>query len=429
MRCKVILFLLCVFQLLGSQPQYQQVMTHKRPHQPEITRLNPVIIRPYPVAVDSSNYKLYILTDVMYDFMQFTYGNTKYSANIQLEANLIHRKNQTVYSRIWQSSLTVNDFETTNSRSRFLLSVDSLRIPAGGYDLKMNYRDLQAEKKHLYKMKLHLPAVKSFYPSPPLFCDSSLHNDRYPQVFPKRPLPLREHLPFNRPLGMYLNIWAPDEPMVHVKLEIRKDPSSPLLFSKDTALTVNKQYASKLFYPPCPEWREGTYQFSVRYRAGPDSIMQSLKLQLLWFEKPRSLFSPDYALKPLQAVLPPDKYEKINSGNDEEKQAAFRKYWKNVDPTPSTAYNEKMAEFYERVDHVDMKWGGKRHHYGWRTDPGRVYLLYGKPDEVEDFSLDPVNPYMKWVYRLPDRTLNFTFKALDGRKRYRLIHNNETPEP
>ena len=181
-------------------------------------------------------------------------------------------------------------------------------------------------------------------------------------------------------------------------------------------------------YPPFLKWDEGDYLISILYRAGRDSLWQKLPFHITWFNKPRSIRDIEYALKPIQLIVPEDFYKKLTKGNKQEQQNAFRAFWKEKDPTPATAFNEVEAEFYSRVDTADMRWG-KKGRNGWRTDPGKIYVIYGKPSQIEDLSLSPVNPYMKWTYNLPDQQLRFTFRALDGRKRYRLIDNQEEPTP
>jgi GWxTD domain-containing protein len=120
-----------------------------------------------------------------------------------------------------------------------------------------------------------------------------------------------------------------------------------------------------------------------------------------------------------------EEYKQLSGGGKKEKAQKFIKFWKEKDPTPQTAYNELLFEFYSRVDSVDREFGGKNRSYGWRTDPGRIILLYGEPDVIEDQSLNPVKPYLSWSYILPDTTLTFVFQAIDGRKQYRLLQEQE----
>ena len=61
---------------------------------------------------------------------------------------------------------------------------------------------------------------------------------------------------------------------------------------------------------------------------------------------------------------------------------------------------------------------------GWKTDRGRVLLLYGEPDEYERFpsSMDAL-PYIIWHYYDLEGSQIFVFTDMDGFGDYRQIHS------
>jgi GWxTD domain-containing protein len=66
---------------------------------------------------------------------------------------------------------------------------------------------------------------------------------------------------------------------------------------------------------------------------------------------------------------------------DEERESFIESFWLRRDPTPDTIDNEYRDEHYERIAYANE-------HYasgipGWKTDRGRIYIMYGKPDEIE----------------------------------------------
>ena len=58
--------------------------------------------------------------------------------------------------------------------------------------------------------------------------------------------------------------------------------------------------------------------------------------------------------------------------------------FRSQDPTPGTFENEAKNEFYRRVavanHNFSFLFGN-----GWRTDRGRIYIMYGQPDQIDDF--------------------------------------------
>ena len=427
MGCRVAIFILTLFHIILGGNNYQQVVYQRTPFGQPVPQIFPILFRPYPVLITPDHYRLYLLSEIMYDYLQFTYREGKFVANFEMEVDLAQKESETLYSRIWRTKLRVSNFRETNRRDKFFLTLDSLSAPPGSYQVTVKYRDLQGEQQNSFNHPMSLTQVKTFYASPPLFCDLS---DSINAVLPFlrfRPIVLRDHLPFNKKMGLYLHFWQEAGQPVQTTVKILKGDTAIILYSQDTLITPARQSGNLLLTPPFHKWEEGEYKLRIRYRTGSDSSVQNLVLNLIWFNKPKSLWDLPYAIQALLSILPEDERKGLELQDKQLQLQNFWEYWRKQDPTPGTAYNELMAEFYRRVDSADIRWG-KKGRFGWRTEPGRIYLLYGEPDRVEDHSLDPTQPYMNWIYLKPDRMVIFTFRALEGRKRYKLIEEREVPK-
>ncbi len=67
--------------------------------------------------------------------------------------------------------------------------------------------------------------------------------------------------------------------------------------------------------------------------------------------------------------------------NDEERDAFIEQFWQRRDPTPDTEENEFKEEHYRRIAYANEHFAAGR--AGWRTDRGRIYIVFGPPDEIE----------------------------------------------
>ena len=67
--------------------------------------------------------------------------------------------------------------------------------------------------------------------------------------------------------------------------------------------------------------------------------------------------------------------------NDEERDAFIENFWLRRDPTPDTEENEFKEEHYRRIAYANEHFAAGVP--GWRTDRGRIYIMYGKPDEID----------------------------------------------
>ena len=67
--------------------------------------------------------------------------------------------------------------------------------------------------------------------------------------------------------------------------------------------------------------------------------------------------------------------------NDEERDNFIEAFWQRRDPTPDTEENEYKEEHYQRIAYSNEHFAAGVP--GWKTDRGRIYIVYGKPDEID----------------------------------------------
>jgi GWxTD domain-containing protein len=65
--------------------------------------------------------------------------------------------------------------------------------------------------------------------------------------------------------------------------------------------------------------------------------------------------------------------------NDEERDNFIEAFWQRRDPTPDTEENEYKEEHYRRIAYANEHFAAGIP--GWKTDRGRIYIMYGPPDE------------------------------------------------
>src|SRR5229473_4840869 len=123
---------------------------------------------------------------------------------------------------------------------------------------------------------------------------------------------------------------------------------------------------------------------------------------------------------------------------DDERERFIEEFWRRRDPDPDTDENEYREEYYERIAYANE-------HYasgipGWKTDRGRIYITWGKPDETEthpaggNYQREPQEgggststyPFERWFYRyLPGVGSGVEIEFVDptGSGEYRIARN------
>lgn len=66
---------------------------------------------------------------------------------------------------------------------------------------------------------------------------------------------------------------------------------------------------------------------------------------------------------------------------DEERENFIENFWRRRDPDPDTEENEYREEYYERIAYANEHFTSGIP--GWKTDRGRTYITFGKPDGKE----------------------------------------------
>jgi GWxTD domain-containing protein len=129
-------------------------------------------------------------------------------------------------------------------------------------------------------------------------------------------------------------------------------------------------------------------------------------------------------------------WEKLKT--DDEREQFIGIFWDHRDPDPDTEENEYKEEYYERVAYADEHFSSGKP--GRMTDRGRIYIKFGKPDDIESHpSGGPYErpshegggstttyPFEKWFYRhIPNVRSGVELEFVDttGSGEYRLARN------
>jgi GWxTD domain-containing protein len=85
---------------------------------------------------------------------------------------------------------------------------------------------------------------------------------------------------------------------------------------------------------------------------------------------------------------------------EEERRRAVEAFWLRRDPTPDTPGNELRAQFWRRVREATRQYGKDTTRPGWLTDMGKIYVLFGPPDEISsDVMAEGRRDIIVWIYR------------------------------
>jgi len=124
----------------------------------------------------------------------------------------------------------------------------------------------------------------------------------------------------------------------------------------------------------------------------------------------------------LHYLLTPDELDIFNALDNNGKALFWERFWSDRDPEPDTPENEFWELYITRWNYVDRTFS-QVNVKGWKTDPGRIYLIYGPPDNIEHHNLSvSTNSWETWTYFSENRY--FIFADILGLGSMKLVHSN-----
>jgi GWxTD domain-containing protein len=128
-------------------------------------------------------------------------------------------------------------------------------------------------------------------------------------------------------------------------------------------------------------------------------------------------------------IITKEEEKLFKSLSQAERPAFIEEFWKKRDPEPETEENYFKELYFSRMAYANERFrAGKP---GWLTDRGRIYILLGQPDYINE---NPTGRYagerpsVVWTYdqKLNSQlraTMNFSFVDLKGTNDYQLVND------
>ena len=119
-----------------------------------------------------------------------------------------------------------------------------------------------------------------------------------------------------------------------------------------------------------------------------------------------TIASFNQAILAMRYILVDDEYKMMRRSKPEKQEELFLSYWKERDPSPETKENELQDEYFSRVAYANNSFKGSTD--GWRTHMGEIYIKFGRPDDIEEYS-DPFTRIyqQRWHYYRINKYFDF----------------------
>lgn len=352
-----------------------------------------------------------------------------FTAKADISIELLDQEGVSVARELLRKEIGTNEPERTTHRNEFLQGIFSFVLPPGEYTAVFQVDDLESDQQFLDKSKkfvLHNFSKKAIEISDVLFIEPL--KDQRQDVKEFIPVNLGGDVFFSRDFDAYCEIsynatslnalrltyslYKFDETRGDTTFYIRDSLAQNAIANPFTLdiLRTETSYLYRLKESSAPrklasmlqlkgeQLPQGKYELRILVSDGMNSQIHLHPFNVRWVNMPRSLYDLEFAVEVLDYIASKEEKSDLKAMFTKRQKKKFDDFWKKRDPTPNTALNEAMAEYYRRVDYTLENFNTMKVQNGYKTDRGKVYILYGQPTNTERKFSPTAPPKEIWVY-------------------------------
>ncbi len=367
---------------------------------------------------------------VQNDFLQFTRTDTAFLASYEVTASL-RIKDTLIAGYTWREKVSIADFKTTNSQweyqtHEYLLPLDKSvardSLKSARYNLLLEVRDLSSSVK--YKAVLSFTHEREGNKIPLSTAVAFFETDSTRGRPGITLSPMHRVLEFNHPYNAFIRLrtHVGDSVRIDIRLNQHLKDQKKLVQQQFVNGVATQKMMAIRYVLPMNSLVEGHYSLRFSVTVNDQNLTPEKEFDVVWVKKPVYLYHPDLAIRPMKYLLTDEQRAEVKGMSYRKLGQWIEKFWEERDPTPDTRYNELLEVYFKRVGET-VRLFSNRHKEGWQTDRGRIYLLYGPPEKIENRRYDTRTPHITWRY--PSRNLSFTFVDRDRDREFELLGEEE----
>jgi len=366
---------------------------------------------------------LYIYLKMPYNFFRFIKEDDKFVADYEFSIEISGEENNIHKNNVMQEKIVVSNFEDTNSDEKIFLKEIKFEVSPSKYNVRLVITDLDMRKsitqskeitlKDFWKEEIEISDIIFYVEG-----DSNLNGGK--NIIIHGP---NVDVDYNSNLVINYYVFKSDiEKRVVLNSKIIPKFKTKIPVYEENEEIYDKKNLTKREIKLIPELiSNGPYVFRINVLSEGIKREREIEFSLLWENFPISALHINTAFEQMKYILTEEEYEKISSMNQAEKKDFFIDFWKEFDIDTTIEKNEVMEEYFRRVNYADQNFSDLNND-GWESDMGRIWILYGKPDNViKRHNLIP--PYETWEYYNINKRYNFWDEFSIGVFKYKSVYD------
>lgn len=426
MKITILLLLTAIFVIGGSPPCIGQTgyIEERKLDAPHFV----FDVAAFRSAEDPNAVSLEIYYKIFNNALQYFKQDDKFVASYEINVVILGKDNNQVTGYSREKKYYLENYQETRSGSSYLVNQMNLEVPKGEFKAvcklidKLSGKVSSVEKDfrvdHLFRNEIDMSDIE--------FVHTVEDTDENKTAFDKGekrivPVVSRKFSGESHKASFYAEIYNDTEESkeVKVKYKVTGRRSKPV-YNDEFVMTLDNPVTRLIKEIPIetlvPDEYEITFELKDKRRNKRWAERKST-FHVEW--SLRALVKNDFetAIEQLKYIASKDEMDALKKLEDapfEERSDAFEAFWNDHDKYPDTPENETRSLYYSRVRHSDAYFSVVNQP-GWRSDRGRIYIIFGEPDQVERFPFELGSvPYQVWYYYRLSRTFVFEDTHLTG---------------
>jgi len=291
-----------------------------------------------------------------------------------------NEENTQLFRETWREEITELYYENTRNTNNYFKTEKNITLLPGQYKLFLNVQDADSRKNWKVVEEIKLDRVNQLSPLLLYINNKDGQLKQVSTVAEKTDT-----------IWLRTQVNFPDESKPNISYFVTRDES--VVDSGNVIITGTG--IENLYYLPIPlsQHKRGKYKIELHFMGDVQntSFLYGIETKNYWTD------DIDEVVGVMRYILPYSEHRMLKKKSDSIKWEVINAYWKEQDPSPETPENELLQELNERVKFSNKNFSILM--YGWRSDRGRIYIIYGEPQLVDDSYQDNMGyHYQKWVY-------------------------------
>lgn len=355
------------------------------------------------------------VAEMRYANMQFVKTNDGYSAEVELTFSLQEKAHpEQVHLVDRQRKIALKDFAATVDRDKVLRVMEEMVVPAGEYMASVVVSDRHAKSQDFLSQRLRVNDLLSdLHLVQPILTWDSLTAFQ-----PEAMIPLRQRR-FTKDFYAFLvigGLQAGREMALQYELQ---DNNGKRLFDHSLRLFAPEPIAYASVPIPFAKLSMGTTILQVAVEQNGAKAEASLPIYANVGFSPKQGQSLTTLIDPMRYIMDGKDWQALKEAGPEERLKIFKEFWGARQPLKRELLegeeeNPLLAEFFLRVEEANWRFDWARLE-GWRTDRGRIFIIYGEPDSIQRQQNQRRQTMLEiWTYSGPGRQFIFQESNNDG---------------